>query len=384
MRPAIILSTHTAGLGVIRGLGMMGVPIVAVHYDSEETGYLSRYVKEKIFAPHPEEFQDQFIDLLVNIATRYEGSLLIPTDDATIVTVSRNKSLLERYYNVACTEWNIAKNFIDKKHTYALAEKIGVPAPRTIVPHSIEDVERYSQTALFPCLVKPTQVHRYYALFQQKMVQVDSCEQMLSAYKQAEDVGIEVMLQELIPGDDSQGANYNSYFWNNEPLVEFTAQQIRNGPPDFGSPRIVLSKYISEVLEPGRKIIKALGFYGFSCTEFKRDPRDGIYKLMEVNGRHNRSSLLAVRCGINFPWLHYQHLEDGKLPFATDFQENVYWISMATDFGYSLKYRRREGYSLSQYIKPYLEPHVFAIFDLRDPTPFVKRSMNLIKRGIKS
>ena len=29
----------------------------------------------------------------------------------------------------------------------------------------------------------------------------------------------------------------------------------------------------------------------------KRDARDGRYKLLEINARHNMSSLLAVRCG---------------------------------------------------------------------------------------
>ncbi|MCZ7545988.1 MAG: hypothetical protein M5R40_21800 [Anaerolineae bacterium] len=50
------------------------------------------------------------------------------------MTVSKHKALLERHYIVACTEWAITEQFIDKKRTYALADAIGVPAPRTIVP----------------------------------------------------------------------------------------------------------------------------------------------------------------------------------------------------------------------------------------------------------
>ena len=52
---------------------------------------------------------------------------------------------------------------------------------------------------------------------------------------------------------------------------------------------MVLSEHVPEVIEPGRKILQAMGFYGYACTEFKRDPRDGSHKLMEVNGRHNLS-----------------------------------------------------------------------------------------------
>ena len=32
---------------------------------------------------------------------------------------------------------------------------------------------------------------------------------------------------------------------------------------------------------------------GFACTEFKYDARDRTFKLLEVNGRHNLSSLLS-------------------------------------------------------------------------------------------
>lgn len=379
--PAIILGGHVMGLAVIRALGSMGVPIVVLVSDEkEDMGYVSKYVTEKIPAPHPEKSEDQYIDTLVKLAARFGGGLLIPTSDETLCTISRQKTLLEGHYLVACTEWAITEKFVNKKHTYTLADAIGVPAPKTTVPHSVEDVESYSKTISFPCLVKPCQSHVYEDRFKRKMVRVENLQQMLAAYQEAVDAGLEMMLQEFIPGDDAQGVNYNSYFWNGEPLTEFTAEKVRNAPPQVGSPRVAVSKHIPEALEPGRKILRAMGFYGYSCTEFKKDARDGIYKLMEVNGRHNRSGLLSVHCGINFPWIQYKHLVDGELPSASDFQTGIYWIDIFRDISFSLKYFRKEGYSLSQYIQPYRNPHVFAIFDRHDPKPFIRRGFNLARR----
>jgi predicted ATP-grasp superfamily ATP-dependent carboligase len=384
LRPAIVLGSHNMGLAVIRALGEMGVPVVVVvSNENEEMGYGSKFVRERISAPHPEKAQDQFIDVLMKCGDRLDGGLLIPTSDETLCAVSRCKALLERHYLVACTDWSITDQFINKKYTYALADAIGVAAPKTIIPHSPEDVERYSKTVEFPCLVKPSQSHSYFEKFKRKMVQVNNLNQMLSAYQEAADAGLETILQEWIPGEDSEGVNYNSYFWDGEPLVEFTAQKIRNAPPQFGSPRIALSKHIPEVLEPGRKILKAMGFYGFSCTEFKRDPRDGIYKLMEVNGRHNRSGLLAKRCGINFPWIQYQHLVCGELPASSDFQTGIYWVDIYRDLGYSLLSFRKEKYTFSQYIQPYLSPHIDSTWDVRDLKPFMQRGMNLVKRKLR-
>lgn len=384
-KPAIVLASHTMGLAVIRALGGMGVPIVAIVYqETEDMGYVSKYVSEKIAAPHPEKFEDQFVALLEDQAERLGGGILIPTSDETLVAVSRHKARLERHYRVACTEWGITEQFVDKKRTYALADAIGVPAPKTTIPHSLEDVERYSQGIQYPCLVKPCQSHSYYNRFKRKMTRVENLEQMIAAYQEAANAGLETMLQEFIPGDDSQGVNYNSYFYKGEPLVEFTAEKVRNAPPGLGSPRVAVSKRIPEVLEPGRKILQAMGFYGYACTEFKKDARDGIYKLMEVNGRHNLSGLLAVQCGINFPWLHYKHLVWGELPAITeDYQTGVYWIDIVRDVGYSLKCFGSERYSISQYLQPYRSPHVFAIMDMRDPKPFMQRCINLARRNLR-
>ena len=383
MKPAIVISTHVMGLGVIRALGIMGVPIIALYYDPGEMGYVSKYVTQKVRIPHPEKSEGPFIELMVKSAESLGGGLLIPASDDSLKTVSKYKGLLERYYTVACTEWEITQRFIDKMYTYSLAEKIGVPVPKTIVPSSIENLKRASQEIQFPCLVKPSQSHLYFDLFKRKMVRVESYEQMEECYRQATEAGLAVMVQEIIPGDDSQSANYNSYFWNGEPLVEFTAQQIRKTPPKFGSPCVVMSKDIPEIVEPGRKILRAMGFYGYSCTEFKRDSRDGVYKLMEVNGRHNRSTLLAVRCGLNFPWLQYRHMVQGELPFSSPYRKGIYWISLDRDISSSYAYLRKEKYSITQYLKPYLHPHIFDTLDWRDPKPFVRRSLYIIKSAIK-
>jgi predicted ATP-grasp superfamily ATP-dependent carboligase len=382
LRPAIVLSTHTMGLGVIRALGSMGVPIIAVYYSSGDMGYVSRYIKEKIHAPHPEKFEDQFIGLLLESASRFGGGLLIPASDETMTTVSKHKNLLEQQYIVACTEWEITEQFIDKMRTYDLADRFGVPAPKSVVPKSLEELKKYAQIVQYPCLIKPRQSHRYFELFKKKMVRVDNLAQMIAAYQEAADANLEVMLQEIIPGDDSDVVNYNSYFWNGEPLVEFTAQQLRKAPPKTGAPCVVISKDIPEVIEPGRRIIRAMGFYGYSCTEFKKDSRDGVYKLMEVNGRHNRSALLAVQCGLNFPWLQYKHLVQGELPPASYYKTGTYWISIDKDIAYSAHYLWKERYPLIRFIQPYLRPHVFAVFDWKDLNPFIRMCINLVKRAI--
>ncbi len=361
------------GLGVIRALGMMGVPVIAVYYDRGDMGYASRYVSERFYFPHPEAEEALFIERLIDLASRVPDAALFPVSDESLKVVSKHKVQLQEYFRVACAEWEIIQRLIEKSRTYKLAVEAGIPAPKTIIPNSDEDIAEFGKNLEYPCLVKPVESHRYYALFRKKIVKVYNTDQMLAAYRQAAAAGLDVMLQELIPGHDSLGVNYNSYFWDGEPVLEFTARKVRSAPPELGSPCVARSQVIPEVLESGRKMLQAMRYYGYSCTEFKFDPRDGVYKLMEVNGRHNLSTLLAVRCGLNFPWLHYRHLVEGVIPKQTAYREGLYWIDVERDLTYMPARLLQRKETLLKLIQPYFSPHTSAVFDVRDPKPFFKR-----------
>jgi D-aspartate ligase len=117
-----------------------------------------------------------------------------------------------------------------------------------------------------------------------------------------------------------------------------------------------------------------MGFYGFGNVEFKQDQRDGTYKLMELNGRHNNSGLLSVRAGINFPWIMYRHLVEGELPTSSVAQKNgIYWISVPFDPVRDIRQLRNDHLRLRHYLLPYLRPHVFDSLDRRDPRPFLTK-----------
>ncbi len=374
--PAVLIGGHTVALGVLRALYAIKVPVIILYYDHNDMGQMSRYVTYKKFIPHPEKQEEAFIEALLNFDFGKTKCFLIPTSDAALSPVSRNKKLLEQKYIVGCTEWEITQRYIDKRFTYELAERIGVPAPKTILPTSLAEVKKIAATFEFPCLVKPCQSHLYFDVLRKKMAQVNNPEELIEAFTKARNYNLQVMVQEIIPGDAVCGANYNSYFWNGEPLLEFTAHKVRNAPPDYGSPCVVKSEWMPEIIEPGRKILNALNFYGFSCTEFKRDPRDGIFKLMEVNGRHNLSSALAVKCGMNFPLIHYLHLVYGHVPNQEDFKEGIYWIDITRDLAYHSKQILKNP---NKFFAPYINKHVFAILSLKDPKPIIKRCIDLIR-----
>jgi len=380
MKLAYVLSGQQPALGVVRALGVMGIPIVVMYYKDEDVAYLSKYVTHGVASPHPETHEKEFVELLLKSAQEFGDGILFPASDEALVAVANNKELLETHFDVPVPDLEVVQRFIEKKYTYEIADKNGIPAPKTITPTCLEDVEEYAKGIDFPCLVKPSQSHLFFDHFKRKMFPVENEKELISVYQQSAKAGLEVMLQEIIPGDDINVVNYNAYFWEGEPLVEFTAQHIRNAPPWWGSPRVVLSKDIPEVIEPGRNILKSMGFSGYACTEFKKDDRTGIYKLIEVNGRHNLSTSLAVACGINFPYLQYRHIVEGELPKQSDYKKGVYWIEIISDITHNFQFFRQEKYSFSEYLRPYINPNVFATFALSDLGPYPKRLFIPVKK----
>jgi predicted ATP-grasp superfamily ATP-dependent carboligase len=369
-------------LGVVRALGEAGIRVFVLHYDPRDMAHVSRHVHGEFSVPAPQLHEEAFVEAVVRHGQRLRGALLVPASDETVVAVSRHKEQLAPHYVVACTDWETTRNFIEKRRTYALAAKAGVPTPRTLVPSCVEEGRAFAAAAGFPLLVKPSQSHLYGDRFHRKMSLVRSDAALQERLGEALEAHLEVMLQELIPGPDDAVVDYDAYAWGGRSLVEFTARQLRKAPPHLGSPRVAVSEPIPDVLEPGRATLRALGFEGFACSEFKRDPRDGLFKIVDVNGRHDLSGMLALRCGINFPLIQYCHLMYGQLPDPVSFTPGVYWCDVYRDLAYSLRYAATERKAPWRYLAPYLRPHCDAVFSLDDPRPFLRRGLGLASEAL--
>ncbi len=376
----MILGCHKLGLGVIRALGERNVPVVGVYYNKNDMGYASKYVAESHFCPNPDLDEKGFVDVLMHLGKDLKGSVLIPSDDPTLYAASKNKALLERCYRTSFAGWDVIEKIIEKKYTYRIAAEAGVPAPKTITPGTISEAKRFIGEIGFPCLLKPSIGHQFFAIFKKKMITIRNEMELEESFRLAQKSNVEMMLQELIPGDDTHGFNYNSYFVDGKPMVEFTAQKCRLSPPGTGFPRVIVSKYVPELFEYGRKMILATGYSGYSCMEFKRDERNGIYMFMEINGRQNLSTSLAVKCGINFPYLTYEHTVRGEFPEVEGkYRTGVYWIDLEKDIYETFKSFRLEGFSLSTYLMPYFSPRAFSVVSLKDPQPAIKRVADGLK-----
>src|SRR5690606_16075463 len=116
--------------------------------------------------------------------------------------------------------------------------------------------------------------------------------------------------------------------------------KIRQFPPDAGT--IVSGKVTDEpiLFELGQRLIRSLGFHGIANTEFKRDQRDGTFKLIEINPRPGMWNWSAFSAGINLPALAYHEALGEKLGFIGGTRKELIWLRTWSDLANCLFFYR--------------------------------------------
>jgi predicted ATP-grasp superfamily ATP-dependent carboligase len=363
-------------------LGRAGVPVVAVCFGRGQVAAASRYATARERAPDPNEDEAAFLEFLLDAAGKWTGAVVFPTDDATLMAVSKNKERLSNCYRVVAEDWAVVRQLLEKVHTYAIAENRGIPCPRLRPVGQTDEALELAREIGFPCILKPSLGHVFFRRHHAKMVFAHSLDELRGLIDRFGPEASELMLSEFIPGDDTRGANYNSFHVEGHPYQEFTAEKIRLKPARIGFPTAVVSRWRPAVAELGRRMVRAVGYRTFSCAEFKRDERDGVHKLMEVNARHNYSGALALACGINFPYLSYLDALGQALPSGGRTQnEGVRWIDEERGVGGAVAAARAGAGAVWAYLEPYARRRVFAVFSASDPLPSLQQAGELLRRS---
>ena len=376
MDKVIVIGCHIGGLAAIRALSGRGLDLIAMTHKKTDVGEVSKYVSERVHTPHPEKEEKKFIDVLVNNADRWKGALLLATEDDMAVAIAKNKDLLANFYKVAGPDWDILHRFIDKQETYVLAEACDIPYPKTFTPNTLEEISEIGENVGYPCILKPMTSHRFVSTFGTKNFEVGDATELSEKFRLCLDAGQRVMVQEVIPGPDTNLYRLQAYV-NSQGRIgsKFFNSKVRQNPPQFGVIRVGMSTEKNQVVEElSERIVKHTSYRGIFSIEFKKDPRDNLLKLIEVNARLTRSSWMAVASGINFPWIVYLDLVRNEQIEVDEYTRSLYWIEILPDFYHSIFSHYKEDFTVGEYLKPYLAKHkAFAVFSWSDLRPFFKQ-----------
>jgi predicted ATP-grasp superfamily ATP-dependent carboligase len=192
-----------------------------------------------------------------------------------------------------------------------------------------------------------------------------------------------IMLQELIPGDAVGQFSFGALCADGQPLASIVAIRRRQHPVDFGrSSSYVESTEDAEIERLGRAVLGALRFNGLVEVEFKRDSRDGICKLLDINPRIWGWHTLGARAGVDFSYLAWQQAL-GSAPCVARARPGVRWVRALTDIPAAIEEVRAGRLSFRDYLATLHAPIEFAISARDDPMPALCEIPALLYASLK-
>ncbi|HEY6150350.1 MAG TPA: hypothetical protein VIW19_07505 [Gaiellaceae bacterium] len=354
MRPSAVVVDvgWVNGLAAIRSLGRAGVKVLAVDHRRSALGFRSRYAEPHL-SPDPQD-EDAFVSFLAGL--ELEGAPIFPTHDEPLNSIARAGDRLSERFLFPFPRWEVLQRIQSKRSQLEAAERVGIPVPRWSTT--------LSDDLAYPVLVKPSTTEGFKRRFGRQAFRCANRAEAERAWAEAEEY--EPLVQEFIPGGDDELYTLGSYLAaDGEPLGVFCGRKLRQTPPGVGTCRVGEAVWVDEVVDQGLEFLRELGHVGLSQVEFKRDPRDGSYRLMEVNPRLWQWHGLAAACGVDLPKIAYEDLT-GERPDPVSMNGR----------------RRRWAITLlpGERPAPQRPPYVDAVFARDDPKPALVQVARLLRR----
>jgi predicted ATP-grasp superfamily ATP-dependent carboligase len=227
-------------------------------------------------------------------------NVLLPITDVTTMLVAGHRDAFASRCHVPLAPLTSLQRAADKVRLLETATQLGVPAPRSHVVERSDDPLDFDLP--FPVVIKPhgSRVRAgggWRACSVRYAADAQALREDLVRRHPAE---FPILIQERIAG---QGLGlFACYGRNHAPVAVFGHRRLREKPPWGGVSVMCEAVPVApRVLDYAQRLLGALDWYGVAMVEFKEDQRDGVPKLMEINGRFWGSLQLAIDAGVDFP-----------------------------------------------------------------------------------
>lgn len=385
--PAIVLGRGYTGLGALRSLARAGIP-TWIACPSNDLATRSRWYRG-LHGPMP---WDGTIDADARerlLALPFGQAVLIPgADDAALwlADIAADGALSSRFRTSSSTRTTL-EILQDKDRFAAYLAGSSIPHPRTFSIGERGDIAAIPIERLDRVFLKPVDSQRFNREFGCKGIWVTGRRQLEDAWSRLDAQGFAVVAQEYVPG----GADDHYFvdgFRDRHGVVTglFCRRRLRIFPPDFGNSsycRSIPPGEVAEAVGSLHMLLSQLQYRGIFSAEFKRDARNGRFKLLEVNTRAWWYVEFAARCGVNvcrMAWEDANDLPVGKA--IAGYRLGAGCVNLHGDIQSVLARRKTDGISLRRALKEWTSSY-FHVFRIRDPWPGLSLLLQTVRHMIR-
>ncbi len=298
--PVLVLGKGVTALGAVRALGRRGTPLfVAGSPGAIVTG--SRWYRRL-----PAEVADDpaKVDLAATLeALDVPRLVLLPCSDGWAISVSRLPAELRARFPASIAPPDVLRRLTDKGRFADALVELGIPHPRTLQLRDPLALDSVPDETLASSFLKPVNSGRFSAIYGVKALWPQTREQTRNFVAGAADRGLQLMLQEFVPGPPTHHVFLEGFIDRKGRVCGMLARRrLRMFPPDFGNSTLTESIPLDEVRSAEHSLLRLLsgiGYRGVFSAEFKLDSRDGLFKILEVNARPWWFVSFTADCGVD-------------------------------------------------------------------------------------
>jgi len=300
-----------------------------------------------------------------------DGWVLYPTREELVAALSRYRTELSEVFRVPTPDWEVVKWAWDKRNTYSLARELDIPTP--VTHYYLENPDELDQLHNLnpPFAIKPAIKEHFFYTTKAKAWLANSHDELRTVFQKAAQHAPcqEIMVQELIPGGGSQQFSYCAFFRDGEAVGKMVVRRRRQHPLQFGRASTYVETLDIPVLEQlSERFLRAIDYYGLIELEYKLDPRDSEFKLLDVNARTWGYHSLGLEAGVDFSYMLYA--DQVGLPVSVcKSRPGVGWVRTTTDIPAAIVGILKGDTSLRDYLRSLRCCNAEAVFSMSDPAP---------------
>jgi len=379
-----VLGLSGNGLGVARSLGRRNIYVIGVDENIGSPNASSRYLREK-WLFHGSE--DEQIDMLIERGGRFqEAPVLFPIRDATVIAIAERFDEIQKQYRILLPSPDMLKSALCKTTFDQLALGMGLTTAKSYSINMQHDIKHIANNIKYPCILKPEyRTKAFTSTAKAKAFYADTPEELLDQYRTFCHVAPEVVVQEFIPGTDSDlYFCFQYYDVRGNLAASISGRKIRQWPSLCGSTASCEVVENPEIEELAARFFSKIGYKGPGSMEFKRDPRDGQYILIEPTvGRVDWNNGFSEGNGIPIPVLVYNDLVGYPPPAYRRKRIPRRWIRWSADSEAAAYYRRHGKLGFLEWLWTCRPPVTWAMWAWDDPMPTLLSYKNRILRKMR-
>lgn len=364
---ALIFTLSPTGLAVARSLAARGVYVWGVDQTGTEIGHFSRHVhRDPRFArlgPGPE-----LLERLLEFGAEQDVPPVVYLAGDTYIdfVCEHHERLREHFVLAESLRPEQAAALMDKRSFYERCATLGVAMATTFFPDDESGAESAARELRYPAIVKPTQGHLFRRqLGGEKLVEASDADELVSWWRRFREWGGDSVLQEVIPGPEANIFVAALYIDGGGCVRSlFTARKTRQYPPMFGSGSYMEAAWAPEIADLSCELVGGLGYRGVCGTEYKWDPRDEAWKLIELNPRPTLWFALPPAAGVDVIWDAHCDLVGAPNPVSRGEQCEARWQLPLRDVLSGVHFWRRGELSALEFARTVLDPRGKSYGDL--------------------